>query len=251
MYFPRWPRGAPGSLGFPFAVPGALVADGAASSFTDRGTHFVEAQDTMLYFPPAENTTCILASPLPTKAIRLCGVPIVTPPPAALGLVARRFFGYFLTGEKVSYSPDQSFYRFSCGRFGAVPAGGGTFLSADKKVPKEAANHGEALFRPVAVPGGRLADGAASLPTDRCHSLGSLHPPPAALPSLPPYKFANILRKILANSPPGAPLRFCGIPLMHQQGALPRCGCIPSFYREPTVCAPTGTSYDKFTILKF
>ena len=75
---------------------------------------------------------------------------------------------------------------------------------------------------PVAVPGGRLADGAASLPTDRCHSLRSLlsvwgarylpcrngcvsyrpqhtlipccichwqrrgtRPPPAALPSLP------------------------------------------------------------------
>ena len=31
----------------------------------------------------------------------------------------------------------------------------------------------------------RLADGAAALHTDRCHSLGSLLPPPAALPSLP------------------------------------------------------------------
>ena len=38
---------------------------------------------------------------------------------------------------------------------------------------------------PVAVPGVRLADGAAALHTDRCHSLGSLYLPPAALPSLP------------------------------------------------------------------
>ena len=38
---------------------------------------------------------------------------------------------------------------------------------------------------PVAVPGVRLADGAAALHTDRCHSLRSLYPPPAALPSLP------------------------------------------------------------------
>ena len=38
---------------------------------------------------------------------------------------------------------------------------------------------------PVAVPGVRLADGAAALHTDRGHSLRSLHPPPAALPSLP------------------------------------------------------------------
>ena len=38
---------------------------------------------------------------------------------------------------------------------------------------------------PVAVPGVRLADRAAALHTDRCHSLRSLLPPPAALPSLP------------------------------------------------------------------
>ena len=38
---------------------------------------------------------------------------------------------------------------------------------------------------PVAVPGVRLADGAAALHTDRGHSLRSLLPPPAALPSLP------------------------------------------------------------------
>ena len=38
---------------------------------------------------------------------------------------------------------------------------------------------------PVAVPGVRLAVGAAALHTDRGHSLGSLHLPPAALPSLP------------------------------------------------------------------
>ena len=38
---------------------------------------------------------------------------------------------------------------------------------------------------PVAVPGVRLADGAAALHTDRCHSLRSLLLPLAALPSLP------------------------------------------------------------------
>ena len=37
---------------------------------------------------------------------------------------------------------------------------------------------------PVAVPGIFLADGAASSSADRCHSLRSLHPPQAALPSL-------------------------------------------------------------------
>ena len=38
---------------------------------------------------------------------------------------------------------------------------------------------------PVAVPCVRLAHGGASLHTDRCHSLRSLHLPPAGLPSLP------------------------------------------------------------------
>ena len=36
----------------------------------------------------------------------------------------------------------------------------------------------------VAVPGALLGESPASL-TDRCHSLRSLYPPPAALPSLP------------------------------------------------------------------
>ena len=39
--------------------------------------HIVEAQATMLHFPPAENSTCALASPLPAKAVRLCGAPRV------------------------------------------------------------------------------------------------------------------------------------------------------------------------------
>ena len=39
---------------------------------------------------------------------------------------------------------------------------------------------------PVAVPGIFVAVGAASSSADRGHSLRSLHPPPAALPSLPP-----------------------------------------------------------------
>ena len=40
-------------------------------------------------------------------------------------------------------------------------------------------------LRPVAVPGIFVADGAAFAAADRCHSLRSLYPPPAALPSLP------------------------------------------------------------------
>jgi len=38
---------------------------------------------------------------------------------------------------------------------------------------------------PVAVSGIFLADGAASSSADRCHSLRSLHPPQAVLPSIP------------------------------------------------------------------
>ena len=40
------------------------------------GVSFVEAQVTTLYFPQAGNTICALASPLPTKAVRLCGGPV-------------------------------------------------------------------------------------------------------------------------------------------------------------------------------
>ena len=42
-----------------------------------------------------------------------------------------------------------------------------------------------AQLDPVAVPGALLAEVAAASLTDRCHSLRSLHPPLAALPSLP------------------------------------------------------------------
>ena len=51
-----------------------------------------------------------------------------------------------------------------------------------------------AIRRTVAVPGVRLADGAAALHTDRGHSLRSLLPPPAALPSLP-TSFATLSRQ--------------------------------------------------------
>ena len=44
---------------------------------------------------------------------------------------------------------------------------------------------------PVAVPGVLLADGAAASLTDRGHSLGSLHLPPAALPSFPKFSLAS------------------------------------------------------------
>ena len=46
----------------------------AMTEITD--CHIVEAQDTTLHFLQAGNFTCILASPLPTKAVRLCGGPI-------------------------------------------------------------------------------------------------------------------------------------------------------------------------------
>ena len=39
------------------------------------GVSFVEVQVTTLYFPQAGNTICALASPLPTKAVCLCGDP--------------------------------------------------------------------------------------------------------------------------------------------------------------------------------
>ena len=45
---------------------------------------------------------------------------------------------------------------------------------------------------PVAVPGALLADGAASSLTDRSHSLGSLHLPLAALPSLPTAAYYSV-----------------------------------------------------------
>ena len=48
----------------------------------------------------------------------------------------------------------------------------------------------------VAVPGVRLADVAASLHTDRCHSLRSLYPPQAAIPSLP-TSFATLSRSAI------------------------------------------------------
>ena len=43
---------------------------------------------------------------------------------------------------------------------------------------------GVVRMAPVAVPGIFVADGAASSSADRSHSLGSLYPPLAALPSL-------------------------------------------------------------------
>ena len=39
------------------------------------GVSFVEAQVTTLYFLQEGNTICALASPLPAKAVRLCGDP--------------------------------------------------------------------------------------------------------------------------------------------------------------------------------
>ena len=47
----------------------------------------------------------------------------------------------------------------------------------------------KAIHPPVAVPCVRLGDKTPALHTDRCHSLRSLYPPLAALPSLPPVAF--------------------------------------------------------------
>ena len=52
---------------------------------------------------------------------------------------------------------------------------------------------GGLLRSPVAVPCVRLADGAAALHTDRCHSLPSLHLPLAALGSLPKLSHVRII----------------------------------------------------------
>ena len=71
---------------------------------------------------------------------------------------------------------------------------------------------------PVAVPGIFVAVGAASSSADRCHSLRSLHPPPAALPSLPPpfrqgrlwlvrLTFCSRKRKFMAFAPNRTPSR--------------------------------------------
>ena len=54
-----------------------------------------------------------------------------------------------------------------------------------------------ANYLPFAVPGALVGGKAPSSLTDRCHSLRSLHPPPAALPSLPARKRKRILRRKL------------------------------------------------------
>ncbi len=54
-------------------------------------------------------------------------------------------------------------------------------------------------LRPVAVPGVRLAGGAAGLPPGRCPPLGSPLPPPAPLPSLPSGNPEVVLK--LASEP--------------------------------------------------
>ena len=55
---------------------------------------------------------------------------------------------------------------------------------------------GESLPYPVAVPGICVGDGAPSSSADRCHSLRSLLPPPAALPSLPPRPVVSFTRRM-------------------------------------------------------
>ncbi|MBQ3252522.1 MAG: hypothetical protein IJB02_04710, partial [Oscillospiraceae bacterium] len=52
---------------------------------------------------------------------------------------------------------------------------------------------------PVAVPGIFVADGAASSSADRCHSLRSLYPPQAALPSLPRFSLASPVQIGISN----------------------------------------------------
>ena len=57
-----------------------------------------------------------------------------------------------------------------------VPAGGGTFLFRQESTQRGG---------PVAVPGIFVSFKKLSSSADRSHSLRSLFPPPAALPSLP------------------------------------------------------------------
>ena len=82
----------------------------------------------------------------------------------------------------------------------------------------------------VAVPGVRLADGAAALHTDRGHSLRSLHPPLAALPSLP--RNDNILL-----------FRACVSRLEDLQKPFPTCGSFLAVMTEtqlPRTIPPAG-----------
>ena len=45
-------------------------------SLVCTGVLFLLNQMDIVHFPQAENSTCVLASPLPTKAVRLCGAPL-------------------------------------------------------------------------------------------------------------------------------------------------------------------------------
>ena len=74
--------------------------------------YVVEAQDTMLHFPQAGNFTCVMASPLPTKAVRLCGVP---------GLYQGRFSGRETRPLRGEGEPGVRGHR----RSGAPTGGGG------------------------------------------------------------------------------------------------------------------------------
>ena len=49
---------------------------------------------------------------------------------------------------------------------------------------------------PVAVPGIFVGDKAPSSSADRCHSLSSLFPPPAAVGSLPKFELATRFHEI-------------------------------------------------------
>ena len=64
---------------------------------------------------------------------------------------------------------------------------------------QEAAGESVGADDPVAVPGIFVADGAASSSADRGHSLRSLLPPPAALPSLPTSARPEVARLLRWN----------------------------------------------------
>ena len=100
----------------------------------------------MFHFPQAENSTCALASPLPTKAVRLCGAPFF--PGVAIRSPCRPQGGAKLRFARI--------YGFPF----AVP--GGCPRSFDLRPPPTAAPAAPLLYLPPAAQ--RLATTVAPLP---------------------------------------------------------------------------------------
>ena len=61
----------------PVAVPGALLADGAAASLTDRGHSLRQSTRYNVTFPASRKFHPYLGFSSPHKGLRLCGVPVL------------------------------------------------------------------------------------------------------------------------------------------------------------------------------